>query len=411
MKSRIVIFSTLLCLIVVFSANASDCTGDGCYAGSVTSTKMRKPAPLPENQIIQQKPLWDGNSQPSYMGFDKTVDWRDGVPIWDDSISNYKEKDFRDWAPIYGPMPGPAPVFGPDFANEYGPQIPDCSKKPENNNTNSNVTINGRQVGDGMYEISCGVNIDNAEVEGMKQSISNINDKIEELLIPLRPQLNMWASEPEQDLSNVVRAVFEEPESDGCPFETDTECEIWRRKPMVHETVSPRSSTIRAELMNKFISAAQNDNQITANDPAAAPLLDRYKMLMQSAQACCTDGMTYELKNAGASDGLIYKFLSDDANFYGIGNRCLMMSDADLDEKYTNTATAAVAADVRNGCLCRGRQWFNAMLAPFQEAYKAVPEFANSKFNYKYTDGLKREITVSVNNDVKNVLNQLSLCP
>ncbi len=134
-------------------------------------------------------------------------------------------------------------------------------------------------------------------------------------------------------------------------------------------------------------------------------------MLMQSAQACCTDGMTYELKNAGASDGLIYKFLSDDANFYGIGNRCLMMSDADLDEKYTNTATAAVAADVRNGCLCRGRQWFNAMLAPFQEAYKAVPEFANSKFNYKYTDGLKREITVSVNNDVKNVLNQLSLCP
>ena len=28
---------------------------------------------------------------------DKTVDWRDGVPIWDDSIASYKYKDFSDW--------------------------------------------------------------------------------------------------------------------------------------------------------------------------------------------------------------------------------------------------------------------------------------------------------------------------
>ena len=75
------------------------------------------------------------------------------------------------------------------------------------------------------------------------------------------------------------------------------------------------------------------------------------------------------------------------------------------------TATAVVAADVRNGCLCRGRQWFSAMLAPFQQVYSALPEFKNTQFNYTYKDGLQREITVSINNDVQNVLKQLSQCP
>jgi hypothetical protein len=132
---------------------------------------------------------------------------------------------------------------------------------------------------------------------------------------------------------------------------------------------------------------------------------------MRSANACCTDGLVYSLKNAGASEGLIYKFMADDANFYGFGSRCLMMTDEELDTKYPNTATAAVAADVRNGCLCRGRQWFAAMLAPFQQAYAAAPEFADQKFYYTYTDGLQRQTTVSINNDVQNVLKQLELCP
>jgi hypothetical protein len=103
--------------------------------------------------------------------------------------------------------------------------------------------------------------------------------------------------------------------------------------------------------------------------------------------------------------------MADDANFYGLGARCLMMTDYELDTKYPNTATAAVAADVRNGCLCRNRQWFESMLAPFSQAYNAIPEFKDALFNYTYTDGLKREITVSINNDVQNVLKQLQQCP
>lgn len=406
MKSRIAIFSALLCAFGTFAAHASDCIGDDCDIGQLYKQTVArveavesvgKPTALPmffEMQpetydydqghylipnaapprmksinVVSVKPavpddrskLWDGGikeyKQPK---FDKTVDWRDGVPIWDDSIHHYQRKDFRDW------FLEPADTY---FAEELN---------------------------------------------------ANVRAEVEELLAPSRPNENLWTNNEnryaEQDLTATIEKTFVDNVkvieiSDGCPFETEAECAIWRRKPMVRETVSPRSPQIRVEKMDDFACAAKANPRITANADVSKPLLERYKMLMQSAQACCTDGMAYQLKQAGATEGLVYKFLSDDANFYGLGSRCLMMTDAEFDRKYPNTATAAVAADVRNGCLCRGRQWFKAMLAPFEDAYKTSPEFAAEKFNYTYMDGLQREITVSVNTDVKNVLNQLALCP
>ncbi len=434
MKPKIAIFSALLCVFGVTAASASDYLWDDGYIDEMPvaqKTQLQKPAPLPTNRIVavdetyyqpvyepireepfvlQAKPLtaqlqfpsgyeyaytpdyenvkgmsikksvpddrapvWDGvHGEYKQRAMDKTVDWRDGVPIWDDSVSHYRDKDYRDW------FLEPARI-------EYFGEMP----------------------------------------LPVQDEVTVIRKQIEDLLIPLKPRDSLWTNDKyqPQDMTVAITETFGAvpqpvltmPESmeraDGCPFETDAECTIWRRKPMVRETVAPRSAKIRATNMDAFVDAACANPDITANTAVAAPLAERYRMLMQSARACCTDGMAYQLKQAGASDGLVYKFLSDDANFYQFGARCLMMSDNEFDTKYPNTATAAVAADVRNGCLCRGRQWFTAMLAPFAQAYQASPEFAKSKFNYTYLDGLQRETTVSVNTDVQNVLNQLALCP
>ena len=405
------VFSSLLVLCGMGTALASDCTGAECdfneimyadtgaeTAGYIVPTPIAEydqpteylyvtPIPMRSIKTLSIKPvpedtrpaLWDGsNDKTVRYGGDKTVDWRDGVPIWDDSIAHYKRKDFSDW---------------------YLEPLPE---------------VYLRAVDEPSYDADPMVDLYNQNMADAAATRA----RIDELLEPNKPQFSFWTDDcpyapspayTAQDMTEIVNVAF--GAYDGCPFDTETECEIWRRKPIVRETVSPRSPTIRAEKLDAFISAAGCNANITANDPVAAPLLDRYKMLMRSANACCTDGLVYSLKRAGASDGLIYKFMSDDANFYGFGARCLMMTDAELDTKYPNTATAAVAADVRNGCLCRGRQWFAAMLAPFQQAYAAAPEFANQKFYYTYTDGLQRETTVSVNNDVQNVLKQLELCP
>ena len=400
MKTKILILSSLVCLCGTGVARASDCadcdiepsasaqtvlTADsyvpyeetGWLDYEVISTrpvpaKALSIKPVPEDKSA---PLWDGtNGKYTSRGADKTVDWHDGVPIWDDSISDYTKKDFSDW------FLEPSPEI-------YVREI--------------DVTESVSPVA--LYE------------QNMMDAATT-RARVEELLAPKKPSMNLWFTNMPtiqvpvaEDIA--VETVTEIVVGDGCPFESETECEIWRRKPIVHEAVAPRSKTIRAYNMNPLLDALHCNKDLDANSTVAAPLLERYKMLMKSAQACCTDGMAYALKNAGASDGLIYKFMADDANFYGLGARCLMMTDYELDTKYPNTATAAVAADVRNGCLCRNRQWFESMLAPFSQAYNAIPEFKDALFNYTYTDGLKREITVSINNDVQNVLKQLQQCP
>ena len=391
MKTKIFIFSSLLGLCGAVVAHASDCVGTGCdvepmvfeefeweHSADVEPTwnsdvpvvvpahnvKLLTVKPVPEDNRPE---LWDG-VHGTYAGHDsvKTVDSQNGVPIWDDSINSYRYKDFSDW------FLEPAPEI---YVRE------------------TVVDVNPME----MFQQNM---IDAADTRA----------RVEELLAPRKPSASLWFDNmPAMDTTVVVEDSF--IVDDGCPFETQTECEIWRRKPIVRETVSPRSPKLRDANVDAFIDAASCDNQITANADVSAPLLNRYKLLMKSAQACCTDGMAYELRQAGASDGLIYKFLVDDANFYGFGARCLMMTDYDLDTKYPNTATAVVAADVRNGCLCRGREWFESMLAPFEQVYSQMPEFRDALFNYTYTDGLGREITVSVNNDVQNVLKQLSQCP
>ena len=400
MKTKILFLSSLLCLCGAGAARASDCvdcdieptlnaptvmtadsyvpyTEPGWLDYEVISTRPIPAKALSIKPVVEDKraPLWDGVGD-KYVssGSDKTVDWRDGVPVWDDSISDYTKKDFSDW-----------------FI-EPGPEI--YIREVELADTISPVDLYKQNMADA----------------------TTTRQRVEELLAPKKPSANLWFTNmpvmPTPVIADTsVETIAEIIVDDGCPFESETECEIWRRKPIVHEAVAPRSKTIRAYNMNPLLDALHCNVDLDANATIAAPLLERYKMLMKSAQACCTDGMAYALRSAGASDGLIYKFMADDAHFYGLGARCLMMTDYDLDTKYPNTATAAVAADVRNGCLCRNRAWFESMLAPFTQAYGAVPEFKNALFNYTYTDGLKREITVSINNDVQNVLKQLQQCP
>ena len=480
MKSSIFVLSSLLCLCGMNPVLASECDGNGCWAITESAIDIQnspvlsmgpaytapesmraqmpkyiypEPEPMREVKLLSIKPVpedhrepvWDGTvGQYDPRGYDKTVDWRDGVPIWDDSVSSYKYKDYTDW--FLQPMPelyiresdNPtqpvATVVAQNPINDdeisivdlYKQNMADAAatrarveellapKRPSENlwtydttQTNDTVVADNVIVDDTVID-------SNLETVTSQQNVTTVDTaNIQQNTFPASVQkITLPAPRPEytaQDLTELVTVTF--GRSDGCPFESETECEIWRRKPIIRETVSPRSPRIRDEKMAEFIVAAKCDKNITANDPVAAPLLERYKMLMASANACCTDGMAYSLKQAGASDGLVYKFLADDANFYGFGARCLMTTDAELDEKYPNTATAAVAADVRNGCLCRGRQWFRAMLAPFEQAYKEFPEFADYKFYYTYTDGLQREITVSINNDVQNVLKQLAVCP
>ena len=294
------------------------------------------------------------------LDYSKKTVGKDGTPLWDEFVSHYKYKDYND---NFSPSP---------------------------------------------YDYS--INIEKTTLD--------------EALNPSKPKKNIWEKEETKEkqivsmfsseINNVNKINYKEeiPEIDYfCPFETEFECIVWNKKPQVNEIVTTKSPNIRKSKIDNILFAIKENKDINARDEVFEPLIDRYKVLMRTARTCCTEGMIYKLKEAGASSKLIYKFLFDDANFYNIGNRCLMMSDKDLDEKFSNTETSNVVADVRNKCLCKGRDWLKFTLAPFIEIYKKEPNFINSDFIYSYTDGLNRKITISINKDINNILNQLNVCP
>ena len=240
-----------------------------------------------------------------------------------------------------------------------------------------------------------------------------VNEAKEDFLVPNNPPENLWS----KNISAVATVISEDQETkitstDYCPFDTELECEIWRTKPMVSEVVAPRSKQIQDGYMTEFLSAVESGICITGDHPAAAPFLQRYKQLVQSARSCCTEGMTYSLRDSGASKGLVYKNLVDDANFYNMYDRCLMTTDNEINATYQDEEElATMAKNVRNECLCRSRSWYTAMLAPFVDAWRASPTFAASPFYWTYTDGVGRTVDVSINNDVETVLRLLEKCP
>ncbi len=196
----------------------------------------------------------------------------------------------------------------------------------------------------------------------------------------------------------------------GCPFETAEECEIWYKKPVHKTSLEPRAPHMNPVLVDDILIAINSKYSVSANDPEMAPLLNRYKMLMNASNACCTSGIVYKMQQSGANDSAVYNFLKDDANYFAT-SRCMVTNDGDILHKYSNNVTGKNVADVRNLCLCKNKQWFINLLQPFNDIYEKSPDFKNSAFIYKYKDGLQRDISVSVNADVQTALGLLSVCP
>ena len=197
---------------------------------------------------------------------------------------------------------------------------------------------------------------------------------------------------------------------DNCPFDTAAECEIWYKKPVHKTSLDPRAPHINPVLVDDMLYAIKSSTEITANEPVMAPLVQRYKMLINASNACCISGIVYKMQKDNANDAEIYNFLKDDANYYAT-SRCMVTNNENILHKYSNGVTGKMVADVRNSCLCKNKEWFVNLLQPFSDIYKENPDFKNSEFIYSYTDGLQREITVSVNDDIQTAMGLLSVCP
>ena len=230
-----------------------------------------------------------------------------------------------------------------------------------------------------------------------------------DILEPQDPDNNFWIDD---DFSyEITDESFMCNYDYGCPFDTAWECEIWNKKPVQNAAVYPRSEHLSSVKMDGILATLTFNGDIDAEDPMAAPLVERYEILMRASKNCCSEGIIYKMRKKDASDKKVYNFLKDDANEFAVGSRCLVMTNQEIDSSYSNGVTGDMVIGVRNSCLCKNRQWFDTLLEPFYDLYELAPDFEYSPFYYTYLDGFQREITVSINQDVQTVMDFLQYCP
>ena len=197
----------------------------------------------------------------------------------------------------------------------------------------------------------------------------------------------------------------------NCPFDTEIECAIWYKKPIHMTTLTPRAPHMNAVREDDILYAIFSNYSIDANDPAMSSLLERYKILMRASRACCSEGIMYKMRENGADEKDIYEFLKNDANYFAVASRCMVMNDEDIEHSYSNGVTGKMVVDVRNACLCKNRQWFETLLQPFWDIYQRAPMFENEPFVYTYSDDMQRDITVYINDEVHTTMGLLNACP
>ena len=225
------------------------------------------------------------------------------------------------------------------------------------------------------------------------------DDAFQKITIKIREEITV---EPGGEKSGDV--------SGKCPFDTKKECDIWRKKPSIRETSLPKSGTISSDKMKPIIAAARRGD-VRADSDAAKPLVERYRAAGRFSRACCREGLVHRLKKNGKGQDHIYKFIMDDANFYRFSERCMFLSDFELDNEMNGTINSEMVADVRNVCICRNREWISSTLGPFQQVYDAVPSFRNQPMEYAFVDDLGRETIVSINEDVQKITDRMAMCP
>lgn len=196
-----------------------------------------------------------------------------------------------------------------------------------------------------------------------------------------------------------------------CPFKTAAECAVWYKKPVHKTNLFPRAPHLNNVSTDEILYAIYSNYDVTANDPAMAALLERYKILMRASKACCTEGIIHKMRLNKTKDSKVYQFLKDDANYFAVTERCMVMNNDEFESSYSNGVTGEMAIDVRNACLCKNRQWFNTLLEPFYDIYNRAPMFKERPFAYTYTDSMQREITVYINDEVHNTMGLLNACP
>ena len=276
------------------------------------------------------------------------------------------------------------------------PSVANASDYTENNNTAAQ-NDNYEQFGD-WFDMPVPWNINDTQTYTVKTSNFSYKETVGD----------------KNYLVSIINNIFmgdgvKTENSKTCPFDTDTECKIWKEKPTVNEAVNTEHPVISTAQINNFISASMNKDSDSLND-AAKPFIDNYKLISKYSAVCCTDGMLHAMKSSGASNNDMYNFLVSDINSHNLTSKCLMTDENYFNENKINNNIKNISFDIKTGCICNNKKLFNSLIKPFEMVYSSNPEFKDTEFNYEYTDSFNHKISTDINSDINEISKQLETC-
>ncbi|MDR0319288.1 MAG: hypothetical protein LBH81_00925 [Rickettsiales bacterium] len=186
-----------------------------------------------------------------------------------------------------------------------------------------------------------------------------------------------------------------------CPHGTQKECAVWNKKPPVRATTQIRGHGVDQRQMCIIITELKNRRSLPVGSESGRVLIGAHRNLLTAGKKCCTNSLGNALRDMGASQLDVRAVMSDDENVFHFTDRCLVMSDEEIQTISGGGQLAAAMTTAQQTCFSGASGInFKKMLTPFMQLFNTAPELRQLPLDYDYTAPNGNTTRVSITHDV-----------
>jgi hypothetical protein len=183
-------------------------------------------------------------------------------------------------------------------------------------------------------------------------------------------------------------------------------------KPVVSTDLTPRIlSRNELEELMKSLDGEGDLGDGEYADPNARVLVENYRNILKASVSCCPSVSTERMKAAGVPRPQMMRFLSVDSREYAVQNMCMIVSDRDIRDVFSNRNVVDILRRSRRDCICNNADFLKRNVDNFYNIYNIDPGFYDSALVYRFRDAEGRIIKQDILEAVINISGTLIACP
>jgi hypothetical protein len=146
-------------------------------------------------------------------------------------------------------------------------------------------------------------------------------------------------------------------------------------------------------------------------DPNVRVLIENYKNILKASSTCCPSVSIERMKAIGVPRRQLLRFLAVDSREYAVQNMCMIVSDKDIKDVFSNKNVISVLGRTRRDCICNNAGFLRRNISNFYNIYEIDPDFYDNALIYRFRDAEGRIIKQDILEAVINISGTLITCP